>query len=623
MISFFLPILVFAEDRVSTPNRSWAKPIELRSKKLIDAGIYTMDSQVNATWLADHPEFTTKHPFDGIAIRLPLNQKWCKKEGFPVGTKLDDVLWKTRLVSDEAVADAIADLNRTNWGQLTDNFLWWNLRGGKGQIRSVDLESDEDWKLMEQNAGLLARVCREGKLKGLLFDTEQYSAFPGTKTHYPFGKAKPEIIHKRGKALMKALQKECPNIVILFTFAWSPDLDKASFLAGVKHFINGMLEGIEGEARLVHGYENTFYFGQVAGSRFTKDGFRGDRARYEETAASMRKWSSFSHDPTKFSKYVRVGMAAWLESDPWNLWSGWPSGTKDSIWSNVPLALATSEEYVWCWSEHTNFMHTLTDPVKGQTGLNPFLASLTNQTFNTGKEAVTQITERFETDPLAKGWYFDFDMLDVARSKNGDQKMPVLLPEGVPYRWNANKKQLEVGSAWTRGPDGKETAKHEKQRRRFVHPIKDSLAKGKAEFDFSITNFGEDPNNPIIIGLFQSDKPANQSSISIQIRGSDNASIMVSGTLGHREVKVPEKLKAGQKYRFTITWNIPKKTMETRLSSPDNNLVLADLLWEFPGEPLGIGFDEMGIAQTDWTNTETQPLKAYSYQIIRVDFQGN
>ena len=623
LISFFVPVMIFAEDRVTFPGRAWAKPGELRSKKLIDAGIYTMDSQVNATWLADHPEFTTTHPFDGIAIRLPLSSQWCKKEGLPVGTKFDDVLWKARHVPAEAVAVGIADMKRTKWGPLTDNFLWWNLRGGKGPLRSVDLDSDEDWKVMEQNARLAARICKEGNLKGLLFDTEQYSVFPGTKTPYPFGKAKPEILRQRGQALMNALQKECPNIVILFTFAWAPDLDQASFLAGVKHFINGMLEGIEGDSRLVHGYENTFYFGQVAGSRFTKEGFRGDRARYEEMVSSMRKWSTFSSDPNKFAKYVRVGMAAWLESDPWNLWSGWPSGTKDTIWSNLPLALAYSEEYVWCWSEHTNFMHTLTDPVPGQTGLNPFLASLTNQTFNTGKEAATQISEKFETDPLARGWYFDFDMLDVARRKHKDQPMPILLTEGVPYRWNPGKKQLEVGSAWTHGPDGKESEKHDKQRRRFVHPVRESLLKGNAEFDFTVTNFGHDPENPIIIGVFHSDKPANQSSISVRIGGPDTASILVSGTDGHWESKATETLKQGQKYRFRMTWNLSEKTLEARLSNPDNGKVLGDLAGEIPSQVSGLRFDEIGIAQADWTISETPSNKAYSYQVNKVNFKGN
>ena len=63
---------------------------------------------------------------------------------------------------------------------------------------------------------------------------------------------------------------------------------------------------------------------------------------------------SISATPDKYDRFVQVGMAAWLESNPRDLTPGWPSGHRHTIWSNVPMALATSDEYVWCWSEHTD-----------------------------------------------------------------------------------------------------------------------------------------------------------------------------------------------------------------------------------------------------------------------------
>lgn len=601
---------------------NWARPAELRTKKLIDAGIYTMDSPVNARWLADHPEFTTAHPFDGIAVRLPLAAEWCQEEGLPEGARFDDVVWKTRPVPYAAVAGAVADLKRTRWGPLTDNFLWWNLRGGTKKLAGADPESDDDWKAIEHNAALAARVCKEAGLKGLLFDTEQYGAFPGTKSHYPFGKAKPEVLRKRGRAWMKAVQQECPDIVVLFTFAWSPDLDAAGFLAGVKDFIDGMLDGIDGKARLVHGYENTFYYGQRAGSRFTKDGFRGDRARYDEAVAAMRTWRSYSGDPAKFDRHVRVGMAAWLESDPWNLWSGWPSGTRETIWSNVPLALAASEEYVWCWSEHTNFLHTLTDPVPGRTGLNPYLASLTNQTFNTGKEAATRFDEDFATDPLAKGWYFDFDMLDVGRKRSPDQAMPVLLREGVPYRWVPREKHLLVGNAWAAGPDGKGVARHDRQRRRFVRPVREAgpAATVEAAVDFDIGSFGADPENPVVVGLFHSDRPVDRGSVSLRIAGPNAATIVVAGTAGAWTSKPGTGLKAGRKYRFAVALDGPSGVLDARLTEPADGTVVCELRGRLPAGVNGLSWDEVGVAQPDWRLTDTPPQEAHAYHVTRVRY---
>ena len=604
-------------------GREWAKPAELRSKKLIDAGIYTLDSKLNSRWLAEHPEFTTTHPFDGLVVRLPLDAEWCKKQGLPPGTHFDDLAWCTKPVPYDAVKVAIADLKRTKWGQLTDNFLWWNLRGGIKSIRG-DVESDDDWRAIEHNARLAARVCKEANLKGLLFDTEQYGSFVGTKYHYPFGKAKPQVLKARGREWIKAVQQECPDVKIMFTFAWAPDLDKAGFLAGVKDLINGMLEGIEGKGQFIHGYENTFYYGQVPGSRFTKDGFRGDRARYEEAVASMRQWSSYSTDAKKFDKHVRVGMATWLESDPWNLWSGWPSGTKDTIWSNLPLALATSEEYVWCWSEHTNYLHALTDPVPGVTGLNPFLASLTNQTFNTGKEAVSKLTEDFTTDPLAKGWYFDFNMLDVGRKrKPGDSglTMPVA---AVPYRWVPDKKHIHVENSWTRGTDGKAVARHENQRRRFVHPISEvgDANTVRAEFEFEVQRFGDDSANPMILGLFHSERAANRSAVTLRISGNDSAKIVLAGDDGTWDSKPVPGLKAVRKYQFKVVLNGQAKTLDARLTDLSGGKVLCELRGEVPADVKGVRFDELGIAQPDWIRTETAPDMAHSYRVTSVRYES-
>jgi len=613
-----------AQEPKPVPGREWAKPAELRGKKLIDAGIYTMESKLDSNWLAEHPEFTTAHPFDGIVIRLPLGADWCKKEGVPEGTRFDDVVWKTRPVPSEAVAGAVADLKRTNWGQLTDNFLWWNLRGGTKKLPSADPEIDDDWKAIEHNAALAARVCKEAGLKGLLFDTEQYRAFPGTKSHYPFGKAKPEVLRKRGRAWMKAVQKECPDVVVLLTFAWAPDLDQAGFLAGVKDFINGMLDGIEGKARIVHGYENTFYYGQSAGSRFTKDGFRGDRARYDEAVASMRKWSSFSSDPKTFDKHVRVGMAAWLESDPWNLWGGWPSGTKDTIWSKLPMALATSEEYVWCWSEHTNFLHTLTDPVPGQTGLNPYLASLTNRTFNTGKEAVTRFDEDFATDPLAKGWHFDFDMLAVGRRRKPEDAGLQMPATAVPYHWVPEKKHLLVGNAWVRGPEGKETVTHDRQRRRFVRPIQEVTQTGafEATVDFDVSSFGSDRANPIVLGLFHSALAADRSSLSLRVSGPDDATIVMAGTEGVWTSKPAAGLKVGRKYRFAVTLSGTTELVDTRLTDLADGKTLCELRGRRPAGVTGFGVDEVGVAQTDWRKTETAPEQAHTYRLTHVRYEA-
>lgn len=154
-----------------------------------------------------------------------------------------------------------------------------------------------------------------------------------------------------------------PAVKIIVTFAWSPDAVGYEPLQGSIPFLDGVLDGIEPPGQLIHGYENTFYYGQGPGTFNAandgkQEGFAGDRGRYEAARAWIKEWRSLSGNPPKYDRFVKTGMAAWVEDDPWSLYPGWPSGTKSSLWSNLPLALAYSDEYVWMWSEHTHYGQT-------------------------------------------------------------------------------------------------------------------------------------------------------------------------------------------------------------------------------------------------------------------------
>ena len=133
-------------------------------------------------------------------------------------------------------------------------------------------------------------------------------------------------------------------------------------------------------------------------------------------------------------------MAAWVESDPYNLTPGWPTGfLSRPPWSNLPLTLAYSDSYVWVWSERTSYPRT-------KEILNPFLASIANQTFNTGQEPSKSFTETFQTDPLRRGWHFDFDMLGIGREVNPGF-LPAMNPDAIAYNWDPTNQAVRVRSA--------------------------------------------------------------------------------------------------------------------------------------------------------------------------------
>jgi hypothetical protein len=624
-----------AELGIPAAVRSWAHPRELKTKKLIDAGIHTLDSTpipLTSKSLADHPEFTRNHPFDGLAVRAALAMTPSTGVAPPAGSPafeaqqeccLDGLAWSKWPLTDESVREAIADFKRVSWGSLTDNFLWWNCRGGS-EVLKGDLASDADWEVIRGTARLAAQVCREAGLKGFLFDTEQYGYYAGTSRPYPFGVGDAELLRRRGRDWMEVVQSEFPEVRVMFTFAWSPDLPAAGFLAGVNDFIDGMLDGVVAPGRLIHGYENTFYYGQAAGSRFTQTGFAGGRPRYAEAREALRAWRSFSRHPAKFDAFVDVGMAAWMESDPWNLWAGFPSGTRDTVWSNVPLALASSDEYAWCWSEHTNYFHSATADDPRLASLNPFLASLTNQTLNTGREAAVRLSEDFAMDPLARGWYFDFDLLAAGRRVRPEHAVSVLAEESSFATWSVADKAVRFCGAVPTAPGEWERPRLGTQRRRFVHPIQPlASANGfSATLDFCIDDFGRAPENPMVLGIFHSDDPVDRRAFTLRVAGPEVFSWHVPGAGGAPVTTVAAPLQSGRIYRVRFHFEAATRQFDGTLSEVATGAVLGSTSVVLDAAGDGFGGDEIGLAQWDAGYGLAAIETAYRYRLLAVEFDG-
>lgn len=606
----------------------WASPGELRKKKMIGTGQYSLqgvESRTTPRFLADNPEFCATHPFDGVTVVVPLDPVWLAEQGMTGAATgdFDPLAWSKIPVPYTAVQDVVKDLKRISWGRLTDNFLWIRMlqahRHSPDVNYSADFTNDAEWAAVEKNAALMARICRETNLKGFMLDTEQYSSFTSGEA-FPMGKNTPELVRQRGRQWIKAVQAEFPAITIMIFFSWSSDAEEAGFLAGMRPFLNGVLDEIKEPARLIHGHENTFYFGQGPESRYTKEGVPGGRIQYQRVREFMKKWRVLSSDPKKYDKFVKPGMAAWVESAPWDMGSG-SIGTKNTIWSNLPYALAYSDEYVWVWSEYTNYG----EGFKSGNQTNPFMASLSNQTFNTGREAVTTFTEDFASDPLLRGWYFDFDMLDIGRKKDPAFVVPIFSADAVPYVWSKDERAVGIFGTWMTGPSGDKVAKLGPQRRRYVHPIQPLSRKKSflANLDFRIDSFGSDPTNPMVLGLFNSDKLVNGQSVTLQIVTPEDVRIVVAGNGKSWISKLTVKggLKAGMTYRLAFNYD-----GKSGFRAMVNNLVDSSLLGQvrgvIPGYVGVFQLDEIGAAQWDACSTSTPVEKAYRYRLERVTLKS-
>ena len=606
----------------------WASPTELRGKKVIGSGQYTAinpddPDAPTPKFLANNPDYLANHPFDGISIQVPVDLAWCTNQGLISQSAYGlNQLTMTRLaIPYSAVQAAVADLQRVSWGHLTDNFLWYGLwdasQWGDYDTRyPVDPASASDWTNVTHNAALCARICREANLKGFTMDTEQYSNYESGEP-YPFGKGTPEVWRQRGQQWIQAVQAEFPAIKIILFFSWGPEAEGAwPGYENLKYFMNGILAGVQAPARLIHGWESTFWYGgSLAENGNITPLHSGDRAAYAATRNDIRNvWRNYSDNPSRYDQFVDVGMAAWVESDPYNLTPGWPSGfLSRPPWSNLPYALAYSDSYVWVWSERTSYPRT-------KEILNPFLASIANQTFNTGQETAKAFAETFQTDPLQRGWYFDFDLLSIGREVNPGF-LPAMNPDSVAYNWDPTNQAVRVRSAWTAGLYGERTAAFAWQRRRYVHPLQ-ALTRTNtfhAEFDFQVENFGADPANPILLGLFNSGSLVTTQSITLRLEGPTTAAVTVAGDglPWATTLSLSHALATTRTYRISFAYNGTTASLRALLTDTSDSAVVGQVNGTVPGSVGQFQLDEAGIAQWDATFTSTAPAQAHQYLLKR------
>jgi hypothetical protein len=103
---------------------------------------------------------------------VPIDPAWTASQGL-VSQPLYGLNQLTMLnvpIPWSVVEDAVNDLKRVQWGDVTDNFLWYCFSGFASDedaaTKAVRPDSAADWNVVVQNAVLCARMCREAGLKG-------------------------------------------------------------------------------------------------------------------------------------------------------------------------------------------------------------------------------------------------------------------------------------------------------------------------------------------------------------------------------------------------------------------------------------------------------------------------
>lgn len=270
------------------------------------------------------------------------------EEGKPVTHRM---MFGRRKFKYEYFKQAVEDLKSTEFKTFTDNFLATGVQPGK-----IDWFSDEDWEGVCNNFTIFARIAKETGMKGLIFDSEEYSGkfwwFKNVAGH-----TREECIamaRKRGRQFGEAVFGTFPECR-LFCFFWlslnrenQEDPDCAQLSA---HFIDGVYDVLPPQAMIYDGMENEGYR-----LRNRNDLDRAVKIFYQDFPKML--------SPENRSKYfaqTRMAMSIYLDAyfslPPTQSYAYWMAAGKEKYGPagffrrNLQLTMEASDEYAWTWGE--------------------------------------------------------------------------------------------------------------------------------------------------------------------------------------------------------------------------------------------------------------------------------
>lgn len=309
-------------------------------------------------------------PFDGLGINFhPVASK--PGEG---SAGLEWRWFGATAIRRADLEPEIRILKAIKWGRFTDNFLWVATHVGGSGRAPANWFSDADFKVVNANARLASRICRETGLKGLFLDIEQYGGADygvwrmpfdyklyhdndyaiAEKSPRPFAEVADKV-RQRGREWMRAILREYPDITLLVipgvhrvtrerNLAFkSIELNDHSLVAP---FFDGVLESMAGsKAHLVDGCENGYPTME----------YRDFMALRGETLDQSARLSAV---PDLYRRYVSFGVGIWPDYyGSWDMKNANRNYRTPKQWEHtVHNALAASQKYVWVWGERARWL---------------------------------------------------------------------------------------------------------------------------------------------------------------------------------------------------------------------------------------------------------------------------
>lgn len=320
-------------------------------KKLIEFGW----DEPGTDFMREHTKKMEETPFDGCVFHV----NYRREDGSPGSFTWE--CWGKKTFTEEELEPAITDLKDTKFSEarpsarpgFTHNFLRFNVTPG-------DVDWFDDFTPIITNARLAARVAKQGGVKGILFDIEQYNSqlFDYSKQRYCATRSWDEYaqqVRMRGRELMSAFQSEYPGITILLTFGYClpwVQMGGKKELADVSYgLLAPLLDGMVDSANvdppktvIVDGCELAYSY--------------KDTSRFAETYKMMKEdvLKIVSADHEKYRSVFSFGFGIWMDCG-WRE-HGWDTEdfsknfyTPESFEKTVSTAIKTADEYVWIYTE--------------------------------------------------------------------------------------------------------------------------------------------------------------------------------------------------------------------------------------------------------------------------------
>jgi hypothetical protein len=331
----------------------FSAPSPPRSKKLIEFGWDEPDT----AFLRKHIQEMERTPFDGCVFHVNAR----KVAGKPSSLTWDS--WGKHAFTDQDVAEALEDLRATPFKKFTDNFL-------RFITTPADLDWFDDHTQVLANARVAARLAREGKCRGLLFDIEQYNAplFNYPKQRDVKTKSWDDYAAQarlRGREVMEAFQEGFPDLVVFLTFGyslpWAQTGGGKGPLADASYgllapFMDGLVAGVKGKTRLVDGHELSY-------------GYKDTALFARERRTMLEGLLPMVLDREKYPRVISPSFGLWIDHD-WRK-NGWnaedPSKnyySPETFEAITRAALESAGEYVWIYSETPRWWSADGGPVK-------------------------------------------------------------------------------------------------------------------------------------------------------------------------------------------------------------------------------------------------------------------